>query len=104
MRGEHLGIRETAAGDRGFHNQFLLPNQTFRANEGLSACSDRGIRPGDLDGRLSALIDLILVVFIEPLRETESFLLYLDVFVQTDEVGIKARDTGYGIHNLLSKH
>ena len=104
MGREQLGVRESPTGDRRLHNQLLLPHETFRDNECLSACGDRSVCPGDFDGRLSTLFDLIPVVFIKPLREAESFLLYLDVFVQADKVRIEARDTGHGVHNLLSKN
>ncbi len=104
MGRKHLGVRESPTGDRRLHNQFLLPHQTFRGNERLSACGDRSVCPSDFDGRLGALFYLIPVVLIKPLRETESFLLYLDVFVQADKVRIEAPDAGHGVHNLLSKN
>src|SRR6266849_235754 len=104
MGREHLGVRESSTGDCRLHDQFLLPHQTFGGNECLSAYGDSSVCPGQFDGRLGTLFDLISVVFIKPLRESKSFLLYLDVFVQADKVRIEARDTGDSVHNLLSKN
>ena len=104
MSCEQLGVRQSPTGERCLHNEFLLPHQTLRRNQRLPTRCHRGVCPGNFDRSLGTLVDLIFVVFQKPLCQTESLLFYLDVFIQADEVGVKARHTRYSVDHLLTKN
>ena len=62
---------QARSGDRGLHDQLLLPHQTFRGNQRLPAGRDLGLRARHLDRRQGALVHLVLVVLVQPLGEPQ---------------------------------
>ncbi len=97
-------IRQAAASDRRLDDQLLLLNQTLRRDQGLLIRCNLSLRPRHFDRRLLALLNLVLVVLIQPLGQPQCFALHLDVFIQTHQVRIEPGDAGHRVDHLLSKH
>ncbi len=96
-------VRQPAPRQRCQHDQLLLPHQALRRDQGLPARRHLRQRAGHFDRRQRALIDLIFVVLVQPLREPQRLPLYVDVFIQTHQVRVEPGDTGDRVDHLLAK-
>ena len=90
--------------NRALQDRFLLHNQSPGASEVQLARGNQRLGARQLKRSEGSDLDLALVILIELLRRRQCLLLYLDVFVQTDQVVIKAAHAEDQIAELLAKY